>query len=209
MFTLFHAPHSRSSRILALLDEMGVSQNVAVQDVVIRRNDGSGAFDPANPHPEAKVPCLRDGEHILTETGAIMLALIEAFPDAPHAMAPPMGDPLRGEFLSWLFWYHGVMEPVMVMAAAGVAHPWLNATFRGPEAVTARLQAALAKGPWLCGPAYSAADLLVASAFLWFRDHAPQDPAIQDWLDRCAARPAQAAVAARDTAAMQAALHTA
>lgn len=204
MFTLFHSPNSRSTRILALMAEMGITDRIPVRDVTIRRNDGSGAFDPANPHPEAKVPCLRDGDRLVTETGAIMLSLIDAFPDAPHAMGPQVGDPLRGEFLTWLFWYHGVMEPVMVMAAAGVTHPWLDATFRGPDAVTARLQAALAKGPWLCGPDYSAADLLVASAFLWFRDHAPQDPAIQDWLDRCAARPAQAQVLARDAAAMAA-----
>ena len=56
MLTLFHAPRSRSTRFIFLLEEMGVPYQV--KPVEIRRSDGSGARDPANPHPLGKVPAL-------------------------------------------------------------------------------------------------------------------------------------------------------
>ncbi len=58
MLKLIHAPMSRSSRILWLIEEMGIADKVDIQRVNIRRFDGSGARDPANPHPEGKVPVL-------------------------------------------------------------------------------------------------------------------------------------------------------
>jgi len=44
MLTLFHAPRSRSTRFIFLLEEIGVSYEIKV--VNIRRSDGSGAVDP-------------------------------------------------------------------------------------------------------------------------------------------------------------------
>ena len=59
MLTLVHAPRSRSSRFLWLLEEIGEPYDI--QYVSIRRSDGSGALDPTNPHPHGKVPVLKDG----------------------------------------------------------------------------------------------------------------------------------------------------
>ena len=53
MLTLVHAPRSRSSRFLWLLEEIGKPYDI--QYVSIRRSDGSGALDPANPHPHEPV----------------------------------------------------------------------------------------------------------------------------------------------------------
>jgi hypothetical protein len=50
MLTLFHAPQSGSSRIIWLLEELG--SNHTIEYVNIPRMDGSGASDPANPHPD-------------------------------------------------------------------------------------------------------------------------------------------------------------
>jgi len=44
MLTLFHAPRSRSTRFIFLLEEIGVPYEIKV--VNIRRSDGSGAVDP-------------------------------------------------------------------------------------------------------------------------------------------------------------------
>ena len=52
MLTLFHAPRSRSTRFIFLLEEIGVPDVIKV--VNIRRSDGTGAVDPDNPHPLAK-----------------------------------------------------------------------------------------------------------------------------------------------------------
>ena len=200
MLTLFHAPQSRSSAIVALLDEMGITDKVEIRHVDIPRMDGSGARDPANPHPEGKAPALLHDGHLLTERGAIMLHLTTLFPEA--GLAPPVGSPLWGEYLTWLSWYQGVLEPVLVMGALGLKHPGLPRTFRGHTEAAARLRAALQKGPWLLGDTFSAADLLVHSPYAWFGDVTPDDDLIRDWVARCMARPARLRVLAADSAAM-------
>ena len=188
MLTLFHSPQSRSSAILALVYEMGIEDWIDVRQVTIPRMDGTGARDPANPHPEGKVPALVHDGHVITERGAIILHLTAMF---PSAMAPAVGTPEWGAYLTWLTWYQGVLEPAMIFEATGVTHPWLDLTFRDHKTAVRRLRAALERGPWLMGDAYSAADLLVHSPYAWFKDAMPDDPLIRDWVARCMARPAR------------------
>lgn len=196
MLTLHHAPNSRSSAVVALIDEMGIADQVQIVPTDIVRFDGSGRRDPGNPHPEGKVPALVHDGTLVTERAAVFLYLTALFPDS--GMAPKPGTAKRGEYLSWLFWYGNVLEPVLIHQAAGLSHPFLTATFRGPAEATARLRAALEKGPWLLGEDYSAADLLVHSPYAWFRDATPDDPLIRDWVQRCMDRPARARTLARD-----------
>ena len=198
MLKLIHAPMSRSSRVLWLIEEMGIADKVAVERVSIRRFDGTGARDATNPHPEGKVPVLFHDEAMIMESGAVMLYLTALFPDA--GMAPMPGTAQRGPFLTWLFWYGSVMEPVLTLAAAGVEHPFMTAGIRGVAEVNARLRAALELGPWLLGDQFSAADLLCFSPYNWFQDSIPDDPLIRDWVARCNARPSVAAVRALDMA---------
>jgi glutathione S-transferase len=198
MLTLFHAPNSRSSAILTLIDEMGIADWIDLKEVGIVRQDGSGSRDTQNPHPEGKVPALVHDDHIITERGAIILHLTSLFPDA--GLSPAVATPEWGTFATWMAWYQGVMEPVLIHAYAGLNHPALTATFRGPDHVAARLRAALDRGPWLMGDAYSAADLLVHSPYAWFQDATPDDDVIRDWVDRCKARPARLRTLAADAA---------
>ena len=202
MLTLYHAPQSRSSRIITLIDEMGIGDEITVTNVQIPRLDGSGRTDPANPHPEGKVPLLvHDGVQI-RESGAIILYLTDLFPE--NGLGRSVGDPQRGDYVSWLVWYGSVMEPVLVCDAAGLSHPYLTTTFRGVPEVAARLSNALERQPWLLGDSYSAADLLVHSPYAWFKDATPDVPQIRDWVARCQARPAVARTIASDTQAMAA-----
>ncbi len=201
MLTLFHAPMSRSTRIVSLIDELGATDQVDIRQVGVRRMDGGGASDPANPHPEGKVPLLvHDGAEI-RESTAIAQYLCELFPEA--GMAPMHGDPLRGPFLSWMAWYGGVLEPVFVMQAAKIDHPLMHEVFRGMPELTARLEAALV-GPYLLGENYSAADLIVASAFAWAPQAIPETGEIGDWVARCNARPSVTKAFGGDAAALEA-----
>lgn len=187
MLTLYHAPQSRSSRIIRLLVELGILDQIDIRIVTVVRNDGSGGADPANPHPEGKVPVLvHDGVEIW-ESNAIILYLTDLFPDA--GLGRSVGHSDRGSYLSWLAWYGGVLEPVVIFEAAGLSHPLLDATFRGvPEAV-ARLTGQLEKTPYLLGDRFSAADLLVVSPYVWLPQATPDVPVIRDWIARCQARP--------------------
>src|SRR5262249_58314846 len=114
MLTLHHAPQSRSSRILWLLEEVGATYQIALTN--IPRPDGSGASDPKNPHPDKKVPALVDDGVLVTESAAIVLYLTDKFPAA--RVGPVAGDPLRGPYPSWLPDYARVVEPVPPRAAA-------------------------------------------------------------------------------------------
>jgi glutathione S-transferase len=198
MPTLYHAPNSRSSTILALVEELGAGDHVEVVEVSVARGDGSGGPDPRNPHPEGKVPHLVDGADHVRERGALALYLTDRFPEA--GMGRPVGHPQRGAYLSWLFYYQGVMEPVLVHSCAGLAHPLLEATFRDMDAMRARLREGLDGRPWLLGEAYSAVDLLLSSPFLWMPEAAQRDPALGGWLARCAERPIPRAIAERERA---------
>lgn len=201
MLTLFHAPKSRSTRIVTLIEEMGIADQVDVRITDIPRMDGTGAADPANPHPEHKVPALLHDGTLITETAAVKLYLTALFPDS--GLAPKPGDPRRGDYLTWLFWYGSVMEPVLILEAAGLSHPYLTQAIRDSSAVEARLKAALSKGPWLLGDRFSAADILVHSPYAWF-GNTPDDPLIADWVARCMARPARLKVMAAEERALAA-----
>ena len=200
MITLFHAPNSRSSRIVTLMDEMDIMDKVRITPVGIVRMDGSGAADPENPHPEAKAPALLHNGVVITESAAVILYLTDLFPDS--GMAPKHGAVNRGEYLTWLFYYGGVVEPVLLCEAMGIKHPALTRTFRDHAEIVARLHKALSKSPWLLGDSFSAADLLMHSPYAWFKDATPDDPLIKDWVERCMARPSRARTIASDAALM-------
>jgi glutathione S-transferase len=180
-----------------LIDEMGIADKITLTTVTIPRIDGTGRRDKANPHPEGKVPALVHDGRVITERGAIMLHLTTLF---PGPMAPAVGNPDWGTFASWLTWYQGVLEPVLILGFTGLSHPALTATFRGPKEAAARIRAALENGPWLLGDNFSAADILVHSPYAWFKDITPDDPLIRDWVARCMARPARLRTLAADAA---------
>jgi len=195
MATLYHARHSRSSALVALIDELGA--DIEIREVTIPLQDGTGGPDPDNPHPEKKVPYLVDGTETLRERGAIILYLTDTYPEA--GLGPVHGAPGRGEYLSWLFYYHGVIEPVLLLHYAQMSHPALHAAIRDFETMTGQLGNALRDRPYLLGDRYSAADLLCSGPFLWFPDFTPDNPAIRDWVRRCGERPSIKRTLARDS----------
>lgn len=197
MLTLFHSPQSRSTRVIALLKDLGALDAVTIERVTIPRRDGTGGRDPANPHPDGKVPFLVHDGVAIWESSAIMLYLADLFPDA--GLNIPPGHPRRGAYLSWFAWYSGVVEPVLTLEAAGITHPGLMATFRSHAEVKARLRAALADGPFLLGDRFTAADLLLHSPYAWFGK--PGEPVLDAWVERCLERPGARFAAAFDAAA--------
>ncbi len=92
MITLYHSPQTRSASIVWLLEELAVPYEIGQVDW--RHPDGSGAQDPANPHPHGKVPALADDGEIVFETSAIAPYLADKYRASP--MGPRRGDPTRG-----------------------------------------------------------------------------------------------------------------
>ncbi|MES1156992.1 MAG: glutathione S-transferase [Alphaproteobacteria bacterium] len=199
MLALFHAPRSRSSRILWVLEELGADYELKRVNIV--RQDGSGGADPANPHPDKKVPTLKHDAHVITESMAIVLYLCDLYPDAE--ISRPIGNPERGELLTWLFYYSGVIEPVVHFQFIGVdSDPRLQRTFRGRAEMDSRILGALTKHPYLLGERFSAADIVLASVGAFMRNTLPAGDLIDDYLVRCNSRPARLRADAKDNGAI-------
>jgi len=197
MLTLHHAPQSRSTRVLWLLEELGVPYGINY--ITIQRMDGSGGFDPSNPHPLKQAPALTtaDGQTVI-ESAFVFLYLTDLYPQA--GLAPLPGAPGRAEYVSWLGTYTGVVEPV------------ITAKFRGQEGLTpqyeaayqaldARWKGALERGPYMMGDAFSAVDVLFGSLLQFFRTVMPPHKAYDDWVERLNPRPALARAQGKDAPA--------
>ena len=181
---LFHSPHSRSSRVISQLMLMGKLDEVEVICVDVIKNDGSGHCDPMNAHPEGKVPFLiTDEGETIRESGAIMMYLDELF---GQPLSPKPGTKGRGGYLSWMYYYGGVLEPALVAQFSGLDHPALVGTFRSMTEVGAQLEIGLKDQPYLLGEELSLADLLMASAFLWAPHLMPEIALVKAWVARVA-----------------------
>ena len=190
MITLYHSPKSRSARIIWLLKELGAPYEI--KTVSIRRSDGSGAVDPANPHPHGKVPAIRDSDDgsVVFESPAIALYLTDKFPR--NGIGPTVGDAKRGAYLSWLAYYTGVLEPAFLSKFLNTPVPRGSAGWVVVEEAMPFVIKTLSEGPWLLGDTFSAADVLYGSTLAMFAGGpmlAP-NPAIDGYVARCKARPA-------------------
>lgn len=199
MLTLFHAPRSRSTRFLWLLEELGAPYQVTVVDIKRAGGPlaGTGARDPRNPHPHGQVPALLDDGALVTESAAIALYLTDKFPQA--GLGAGVGGAKRGTYLSWLAYYAGVLEPAVNNHWKGrtASDETDKATY---EAMAEHLRATLAQAPWLLGDDFSAADILFVSLLQFGRELMPPFPEFDDWLARANQRPALARAMARDGA---------
>lgn len=200
--TLFHAPMSRSTRLVQLVHELGADEQVRIERVQIRRADGSGGHDPRNPHPDGKVPMLLHDGQPVWESIAIAQHLSELFPQA--GLSLPLGHPQRGTLLAWLAWYASTLEPLFVLKLCGVDEPALAGNFRTLAEAGARLATALRGHDYLVADRYTIADLILSSAFGWKPEMTPDDPAVQAWVERCQSRPAVKRAWQDDAAAMKA-----
>ena len=196
MLTLFHAPHSRSSRIVWLLEELGVDYDIRYVDI-FRAMTGTGDRDPANLHPDGKVPALLHDGALVTESAAVALYLTDLFPEA--GLGATVGSHERAAYLTWLAWTAGEMEPAFWGRISGQTEGDPVAQGRY-DAVIARLFGALERGPWLMGEQFTAVDVMVGSALAWGREFAPDSPLLDAYLARITARPASLGSAQKDDA---------
>lgn len=197
MLTLFHAPQSRSSRIVWLLEELGADYELKITD--ISRQDGSGGADPSNPHPYKKVPALLHDGELVTESIAIFTYLTDLFPDA--RLAPLAGEAKRGAYFSWLAYYAGVIEPIVHFKFMGIdGDPFLSRTFRTGEQMYQTINGALDQHAFMLGDTFSALDVLYASLGMFIRDALPPGDRIDAYLKTCSQRPALARAQSKDSA---------
>lgn len=184
MLTLFHAPASPSSRVLWLLEELEAEYRLQI--VTFPKEDGSNG-DPKNPHPHGYTPALEHEGALVTETGAITLYLTDLFPRS--SIGIPVGDPLRGRYVTWLFYQVGLTEPLLYMKGTNV----LNADAamsRLYEAMMSHIEKTLARGPYILGERFTAVDILYMSLFERAGGLLNKSDALDAYIARGAERPA-------------------
>jgi glutathione S-transferase len=196
--TLYHAPNSRSFSALLMLEEAGADYDVQLLDFG-KEEQLAPAYRAIN--PMGKVPALKHGDAVVTEQVAIALYLADLFPE--KALAPAIGDTLRGPYLRWMVFYAACFEPAVVDHAMQ-REPGKRAMspYGEYDTVMQAVNAQLAGGPWLLGERFTAADVIWGTALQWTTmfNVVPVTPEISAYLARFAARPTMAAARAKDAA---------
>ena len=186
--TLFHSPHTRSAGALILLEELGAPYQLHVLDMK-RGEQREAAYLAIN--PMGKVPAVLHGDALVTEQPAVFMYLADLFPEA--GLAPAIGDPLRGPYLRWLVYYGSCFEPALIDRAMK-REPEAPSTspYGDYDTMLKTLTDQLAKGPYLLGDRFSAADVLWGTALTWTTMFklVPELPVITDYMARVNARPA-------------------
>jgi glutathione S-transferase len=196
MITLFHHPRSRSTRFIFLLEELAVPYEIRL--VTTRNRDGTGAADPANPHPHGKVPAISDDGVVVFESPAIALYLTDKYPQ--QKLGPLAAEPARGAYLSWLSYYTGVLEPAIMSKFMNVEVPRGTAGWVAVEEAMPAIIGRLTTAPYLLGDQFSALDVLYGTTFAMFGQSPllARSPVIESYASRVVARPAYARAQARD-----------
>jgi glutathione S-transferase len=161
--TLYHAPRTRSSGVRILLDELGAPHELKILNLKLKEQ-----FAPEYLalNPLGKVPTIVHKGAVVTEQTAIYPYLADVFPQ--KGLAPPIGDSLRGPYLRWIAIYGAAFEPAMIdHAQKRVSEPRAMSPYGSYEEIVGLVRGQLAKGPFLFGERFTAADFLWGTALRW------------------------------------------
>ena len=191
---LHHAVPSRSSTALWMLEEVGEPYELVLVDLKAARSPAHLAINPMG-----KVPVLQHDGDVITETGAICTYLADAYPKA--GLAPAIGDPLRGPYLRWMFFYGSCFEPALVDKALKRTDGPRQMMPYGDIDTTIDVAAkAIAKGPWFLGERFTALDVYFGSGIIWTTAFGilPDRAEFAGYIARLKSRPALQRARARD-----------
>lgn len=186
--TFYTHPQSRGRVIRWMLEEVGAPY----ETVVLGYMASMKGADYLAINPMGKVPAIRHGDTIVTETAAICAYLADAFPEA--GLAPPAQSRLRGPYYRWLFFAAGPVEAAVTNKALKVEVSDEQRAFVGYgsfETAIDNLENALRPGPYICGDQFTAADLYVGSqiGYGMMFGSIEKRPSFEEYFGRLQARP--------------------
>jgi len=183
--TLYHAAPSRSSVVHWMLEEVGEPYDVHLMSL---KKGENRAADYLEVNPMGKVPALRHGDVVITESAAICAYLADAFPQA--RLNVPVGDPRRGPYLKWLFFGPSCVEPAIIdrLFPRTGDIPRAALGYGDYDTVIEVLAAAVRNGPYLMGEQFTAADVVIGSGLMF--KGLPERPEFVAYAGRVAERPA-------------------
>ena len=159
---LYTNPMSRGRIARWMLEEVGA----AYRTQVVEFGAEMKSADYLAVNPLGKVPAIRHGDVVVTETAAICAYLADAFPEAD--LAPPTHA--RGAYYRWLFFAAGPFEAATtdrMLGAAPTRQQEGMVGYGNAETVVGALEQALTNGDYIAGDRFSAADVYVGSHVHW------------------------------------------
>jgi glutathione S-transferase len=193
MIKLHHLEHSRSQRILWLLEELGLEY-----EIVPYKRDTLTRFAPPQMkavHPLGKSPVIEDGNRVIAESGAIIEYLAKK--PGKGRFWPAEDAPNWIEHLHWMHFAEGsAMLPLLLalyVGRLGESGAPLKPRIDGEIANhLSYMEQALGSGEYFAGPEFTACDVqltfvLEAAAA---RGRLAAYPKLTQYLARMQARPA-------------------
>lgn len=196
MLKFYHAPWSRSSGVLWLLEELGRPYETEILDI---RAAGGVPESYRAIQPNKKVPAIVHDGTVITERAAISIYLADAFPEA--RLAPPIGDPARATYLTWLVYCDSVFDPAVAARAHGLTYKSNDYSFGLFEDMVANVERHLERNDFAAGDRFTAADVQLASGIAFTMNVIkvlPERPAFSAYLSRIVGREAYKRAQAKD-----------
>lgn len=194
--TLYHAPNTRSTSVLILLEELAADYELRLLDFAAGEQH---APEYLRVNPMGKVPAIRHGDAVVTEQVAIYLYLADLYAD--RGLAPPLADPQRGPYLRWLVFYAACFEPALVdRALKRDPAPGATSPYGTFDTMLGAITSQVEPGPYLLGDRFSAADVLWGTALGLATGWGlvPAAPPVERYIRAFNERPAVVRARARD-----------
>lgn len=197
MLKFYHAPWSRSSNVLWLIEELGVDYLLEHVDI---RQQGGAPESYRTIQPNKKVPAIEHDGVVITERAAITAYLCDAFPQA--GLAPEIGERDRGPYLSWLVYADAVFDPVVAAHAQKWEYKPISFSFGTYDDMVANVERRLSVSTYIAGERFTAADVQMAGniAYVTSQKWLPEKKVFADYLARTTTRPAALRAQERDRA---------
>ncbi|WAK02284.1 glutathione S-transferase family protein [Methylobacter sp. YRD-M1] len=182
-------PQSRGRIVHWLLEEIGLPY----ETVWLEFGPAMKSAEYLAVNPMGKVPALKHGSALVTETAAICAYLADRFPE--KNLIPPPGHPARASYFRWMFFGAGPLAQAVAAKALGWEIPEGKSGFVGFGSYSATLDAlekALTPGPYICGEQFTAADVYIGSLLGWGMTFGTIEkrPLFEAYVERLYARPA-------------------
>lgn len=201
MLTVYHLTNSRSDRIVWLVEELGVDYQLEH----FERDPETGRAPAALQalHPFARSPLVRDGDLLLSESGAIIETLATKYGAGTLAVAPEEADYPR--YLQWLHFAEGssMFQLVLGMFLAGdlggEPHALAPMAQAGLQAQFRYINDELSSREFLAADRFTAADLIMAYGLILAHNQGRLEDCghIEDYVTRLTAREAYQRAAER------------
>lgn len=192
----YHMPGTRSSDVLRLLEALKAPYQLKLLNLKQGKQK-----DPSYLaiNPMGKVPAIVHGDAVVTEVIAIYIYLADLFPEAK--LAPAISDSGRGTYLRWLVYYAGCFEPALMdYSLKREPAPRASCPYGNYATVIKTIEGQLAKGAYIAGESFTAADVLWGSALAWAVETqlVASSASIAAYIERVNEKPYFAAAKAKD-----------